>query len=565
MSTMEAPARAALYVRMSREHQAYSIANQTAALVSYAAERGYEIIRIYSDAGLSGLSLKGRDGLQALLADVIGGKARFNTILTYDVSRWGRFQDPDQSAHYEFLCRQAGVRIEYCAESFVNDDSLGSVVAKALKRAVAADFSRSLSRRVSEAQRRIRTAGYWTGGPAPFGLRRQLLDEADHPLAVLERGDQKALQRQRVVLIPGPAAEQATVRRIFKLYADDRLVPRAIAETLTNDGAPAGAKRVWSASLVRLILRDALYVGRFVANRFGGQLGGPREKRPLVEWETLEGFVEPILDSALFERAQRRMGQGPLRLTDDEMIAGLRRLRGQAGRLNGSLIKKDRALPGPGSFRTRFGSLPAAYDRVGVKRTRQSAAPRMGPFASRLAELLEADQHQPRCARLSGSALWAIMVTEGYQGSLGTVRTNARAWRRHQGLPLQPRTPSLGEAELLNGLRRILAETGRLDTYVINADRFVPCVRIYARTFGSLSEAYRRIGYTPIRTYDRPKLGPFQARLEELIARNASLGGKDRLPSTDMWRALVSEGFTGGPWVVQKFCKKANAIGATQV
>jgi hypothetical protein len=23
----------------------------------------------------------------------------------YDVSRWGRFQDPDEAAHYEFLCK----------------------------------------------------------------------------------------------------------------------------------------------------------------------------------------------------------------------------------------------------------------------------------------------------------------------------------------------------------------------------------------------------------------------------------------------------------------------------
>ena len=442
------------------------------------------------------------------------------------------------------------------AESFTNDDSLGSVVAKALKRAAAADFSRSLSERVAASQRRGRAAGYWNGGPAPFGLRRQLLDDAGRPIAVLERGDQKALQRHRVVLIPGPADEQGTVRRIFKLYADGRFVPRAIAEVLSREGVSPGAGRAWSASLVRLILRDELYVGRFVANRYGGQLGGPVRKLAVTDWETIDGFVTPILDLALFERAQRRMGQGPLRLTDDEMIAGLRRLLGVEGRLNGHLIKTDKFLPGPGAYRTRFGSLPAAYSRLGVTRTRQSSAPRMGPFALRLSELLEGDSFQPKSARRSGSDLWALLVREGYEGSLGTVRTYARAWRLYRGMAPQPRILTSSEAELLNGLRRILAEKGRLDTHLINADRYVPCVRIYARVFGGLAGAYRRIGYAPIKTHDRPKLGPFQDRLKELIAANAHLGSKARLPTTEMWRTLASEGFTGGPWVVQKFCKQ---------
>jgi DNA invertase Pin-like site-specific DNA recombinase len=53
--------------------------------------------------------LKHRKGLQQLLQDVVGGTATYQTVLVYDVSRWGRFQDSDESAHYEFLCKSAGV------------------------------------------------------------------------------------------------------------------------------------------------------------------------------------------------------------------------------------------------------------------------------------------------------------------------------------------------------------------------------------------------------------------------------------------------------------------------
>jgi len=58
-----------------------------------------------------------------LIADVESGAADFNVILVYDVSRWGRFQDADESAYYECICKRAGINFAYCAEQFENDDS----------------------------------------------------------------------------------------------------------------------------------------------------------------------------------------------------------------------------------------------------------------------------------------------------------------------------------------------------------------------------------------------------------------------------------------------------------
>ncbi len=70
-----------------------------------AAGRGIESVRTYADAGKSGLRLDGRDALKQLIADVEAGAADFETILVYDVSRWGRFQDADETAYYEYLCK----------------------------------------------------------------------------------------------------------------------------------------------------------------------------------------------------------------------------------------------------------------------------------------------------------------------------------------------------------------------------------------------------------------------------------------------------------------------------
>lgn len=92
--------RAAEYVRMSTEHQQYSTENQQAAIRKYAVQHDITIVRTYQGAGKSGLRLSGRDALQQLLGDVQTGQADFNAILVYDVSRWGRFQDADESAYY---------------------------------------------------------------------------------------------------------------------------------------------------------------------------------------------------------------------------------------------------------------------------------------------------------------------------------------------------------------------------------------------------------------------------------------------------------------------------------
>src|SRR5436305_7332464 len=102
---------AAQYLRMSTDHQQYSMDNQADAIQQYAAARGFEIVKTCADAGRTGLVLKKRSGLRELLNDVVAGTQTYRAVLVYDVSRWGRFQDSDEAAHYEFLCKRAGVRV----------------------------------------------------------------------------------------------------------------------------------------------------------------------------------------------------------------------------------------------------------------------------------------------------------------------------------------------------------------------------------------------------------------------------------------------------------------------
>jgi DNA invertase Pin-like site-specific DNA recombinase len=194
--------RAAQYVRMSTDLQRYSIQNQAAAIAAYAQQRNLTIVRTYVDEGRSGVRINGRAGLIELIEDVQAGNTDFDHVLVYDVSRWGRFQDVDESAHYEFICKRKGVKVAYCAEQFDNDGSLLSSIVKNIKRVMAAEYSRELGVKVHAGHCRIAGLGYRVGGPLTFGLYREMVDEKQRSKGKLAKGECKALKN-------GPCAAPA--------------------------------------------------------------------------------------------------------------------------------------------------------------------------------------------------------------------------------------------------------------------------------------------------------------------------------------------------------------------
>lgn len=259
--------RAAVYVRMSTEHQQYSTHNQQDKIEAYARSRGIEIVQVYADEGKSGLRIDGRAALQRLISDVETGKANFNVILVYDVSRWGRFQDADESAYYEYICRRAGIQVTYCAEQFENDGSPVSTIVKGVKRAMAGEYSRELSSKVFAGQCRLIEMGYRQGGPAGFGLRRVLIDQSGVSKGTLTRGQHKSLQTDRVILRPGPPEEVEVVERIYRWFIDDGFQESTIAARLNREGVLTDLGRPWTRGTVHEVLTNEKYVGDNVFNR----------------------------------------------------------------------------------------------------------------------------------------------------------------------------------------------------------------------------------------------------------------------------------------------------------
>ena len=356
---------AVAYVRMSTEHQQYSTENQMAVIGGYASEQDLDVVRTYTDDAKSGLRLNNRHGLQQLLHDVKQGDVDFDAILVYDVSRWGRFQDPDESASYEFSCRNAGIEVHYCAEQFVNDGTPISTIVKGVKRAMAAEYSRELSAKVFAGQCRLIEHGFRQGGMAGYGIRRMRIDHSGAPQGILDKGEYKSLQTDRVILVRGPDDEVETVRWMYRQFVDEGKVESEIATALNERGIRTDLDRPWNRGTVHQVLTNEKYIGNNVYNRRSFKLKEKREVNPPQKWVRADEAFEAIVEPQVFFTAHGMIRERNRRLTDVEMLDRLKHLFERHGYLSGLIIDETEHMPSSGAYTGRFGSLLRAYRLVG--------------------------------------------------------------------------------------------------------------------------------------------------------------------------------------------------------
>ena len=201
----------------------------------WAESNGVEIIHDFMDPGKSGLTAEGRPGFQDMMENWVKQRNDFHYILCLDVSRWGRFQDIDVSAQYSAECRKYGKDVIYTTLGKPREDDPLYPVYVQFERFRAAQYSRELSDKVSRGCVKIAQQGYWAGGKPRYGFRRLLLNETRQPVQILQPGERKSIQNQRVTLTPGEEREVAVVRRIFHEFTQGGRHEQTIAET--EDGA----------------------------------------------------------------------------------------------------------------------------------------------------------------------------------------------------------------------------------------------------------------------------------------------------------------------------------------
>jgi DNA invertase Pin-like site-specific DNA recombinase len=357
--------RAVAYYRHSaQDRQENSIAIQQDQVRSWAESNGIEIIHEFMDPGKSGLTAEGRPSFQDMMQNWVKKRDDFQYILCLDVSRWGRFQDIDLSAQYSAECRKYGKEVIYTTLGKPREDDPLYPVYLQFERFRAAQYSRELSDKVFRGCVKIAQQGYWAGGKPRYGFRRLLLDEARQPVQILQPGERKGIQNQRVTLTPGDEWEVAVIRRIFHEFTQDGHHEQAIAIRLNHDGIPSPGGCNWDAAKIRDILMDERYAGTMVYNRTTQKLSTSTRANPKEEWIRTPESFEGVIELEVFARAREVFADRARFYTPAYMLEKLEAIYRSHGVVRSSLVRAASDMPSPATYLKHFGSMDAAFQQL---------------------------------------------------------------------------------------------------------------------------------------------------------------------------------------------------------
>jgi len=274
--------RAAIYLRVSTDDQAerYGLAAQQKACAAFADARGWPIVRVYADAGVTGQTDE-RPQLEQAIRDAKAGF--FERLILYDHTRLGRRSAVSAKIRDEL--DQAGVQIAYVSVGDVEAGSDAGVILDPVLDALSELEIRHIVKRTKAGRRQSAKSGNVLVPCDPYGYRK------------VKRGDKTTLEIK--------PDEAAIVRRIFHAYTNGSTIS-AIVRELGAMGAKKPNGRPFNRNNVRDILQRETYVGRWVYGKTrvvsrGGRrvkvLRTPREHQIIVD-------VPAIIDEATWEKAQ---------------------------------------------------------------------------------------------------------------------------------------------------------------------------------------------------------------------------------------------------------------------
>jgi DNA invertase Pin-like site-specific DNA recombinase len=272
----------AIYARYSSDRQnERSIGDQVAVCSRHAEQRGWSLVRIFSDAAISGAALANRPGMLDALASAERGE--FDILLCEDEDRIAR--NTEHLAHV--ANRMAYVDVTIATLS--TDEVQGMHVA--WKGMQAQEFLKTLGAKTRRGMRANAERGAATGSRL-FGYRSS-------PGGAMEIVE----------------AEADVIRRIFADYLAGRS-PREIANDLNREGHPGPRGQGWAHSTVcgsrqrgNGILHTEIYAGVKVWNRMEVRKHPTTGKRtprmkPESEWKRTPAPHLRIVDDETWARAR---------------------------------------------------------------------------------------------------------------------------------------------------------------------------------------------------------------------------------------------------------------------
>lgn len=301
--------RAVAYFRHSAEDkQENSVGIQREHIQKFAKEHNVDVIHEEADEGVSGLT-ENRPAFKRLFSDwVLNNQAKFDYIFVYDISRWGRFQDPDKAASLANLCKEQGKEVVYVDKGFPQEQQkLITYLQSSIERYMSADYSRQLSNKVFYGAVKVSEQGYSAGGMACYGMTRLLLDENKKPIGPLKKGDHKVIANQRVTFAPTGDESTETIKRIFHDLVFRWKLPEEIADDLNRGQIPSPAGGLWNRSKILRILTNETYIGARIYNKTWNRLKQGKRDNPRNDWVFCYNAFPAIVDSDVFKEAQERL------------------------------------------------------------------------------------------------------------------------------------------------------------------------------------------------------------------------------------------------------------------
>ncbi len=149
--------------------RATSIDDQVAGARRYAEQRGWQVPgdQVYKDEAVSGATLEGRDGVQALMAAAKKQPRPFDVLLVDDSSRVAR--DLEDALHFIKEVRYYGVRVIYISQQIDSDHEQCETMV-AVHGIVDGLYLREMAKKIKRGIAGQLERGYATGGKT-FGYQ----------------------------------------------------------------------------------------------------------------------------------------------------------------------------------------------------------------------------------------------------------------------------------------------------------------------------------------------------------------------------------------------------------
>ena len=277
----------AAYCRVSTDYedQLHSLSAQIKYFTEYiSGHNNYELIEVYYDEGITGTSVKKRDGFNRMISDCESGK--INLILTKEVSRFAR--NTVDTLCFTRKLSALGIGIIFMNDGIDTRDKDGEL-RLTIMASIAQEESRKISERVKWSTRRNMENGWVYGKSRMYGFE---------------------IKKGQLYVIP---EEAEVVKKIFNMYLYEGKGCHAIANELNAMGAISINGKMWRADGVCRLLKNDKYVGDltqwkhystdFLSKKVV-QNNGDNPDAPLI---TITNHHEPIVSREVFDKVQEQL------------------------------------------------------------------------------------------------------------------------------------------------------------------------------------------------------------------------------------------------------------------